>query len=143
MKPTTSKIELIPREEGNSPPMEVLSQRRVYPVVIKRREASGEGNANRMKKVLKAITNQRERQPDREVEMARKFVRGAVRSSMAHPSMAIRSSMGHPPKAVITRNSGLNKDLEILESYQVSPAVKRSINLPASRNVPAPLTARS
>ena len=103
MKPTTSKIELIPREEGNSPPMEVLSQRRVYPVVIKRREAAG---ANQMKKVLKAITNQRERQPDTEVVKARKFVRGAV-----------RSSMGHPPKAVITRNSGLNKDLEILESY--------------------------
>ena len=114
MKPTTSKIELIPREEGNSPPMEVLSQRRVYPVVIKRREATG---ANQMKKVMKAITNQRERQPDTEVVKARKFVRGAVRSSMAHPPMAIRSSMAHPPKAVITRNSGLNKDLEILESY--------------------------
>jgi len=94
--------------------MEVLSQRRVYPVVIKRREAIG---ANQIKKVLKALTNQRERQPDTEGVKARKFVRGAVRSSMAHPPMPTRSSMAHPPMAVITRNSGLNKDLEILESY--------------------------
>lgn len=92
---------------------------------------AGEG-ANRMKNIFKTLTTQRERQLDTEGVKARKFVRGTVRSSMA-PN----------PMGGITRNSALNKDLEILESYQVTPAVQRSINLPASRNLPAPLTARS
>ena len=74
-------------------------------MVIKRREVTGEG-ANRMKNVLKTLTTQRERQLDTEGVKARKFVRRTVRSSMAHP-----------PMAGITRNSALNKDLEILESY--------------------------
>lgn len=59
-----------------------------------------------MKNVLKTLTTQRERHPDTEGVKARKFVKRTVRSSMA-PA----------PVGGITRNSALNKDLEILESY--------------------------
>ena len=74
-------------------------------MVIKRREVTGEG-VNRMKNVLKTLTTQKERQLDTEGVKGRKFVRRNVRSSMA-PT----------PMGGITRNSALNKDLEILESY--------------------------
>jgi hypothetical protein len=83
----------------------VVTHRRVYPVVIKRREVTGEGS-NRMKNVLKALTSQRDPHPDTEGVKARKFIMRTVRSSMAPPQ-----------KAGITRNNALNKDLEILESY--------------------------
>ena len=136
LKVTTSKIELISREEtttqGNSPqPIDVVSHRRVYPVVIKRREVTKEG-VNQMKNVQKTLMTQREHHQDAEGVKARKSIRRTVRSSMAPPTMT-----------GITRNSALNKDLEILNSYQVTPAVQKSINLPASRNLSEYLTANS
>ncbi len=82
-----------------------MSQRRIYPVAIKRREADGEGGS-RMRKVLKTLTTQRERHADADGVKLSKFIRGSFRSSKAH----------HPMTGN-TKNSALNKDLEILESY--------------------------
>ena len=82
-----------------------MSQRRIFPVAIKRREVAGKG-FSRMRKVLKTLMTQRERQPDAGVVKPSKFIIETLRSSKAH----------HPMTGN-TRNSALNKDLEILESY--------------------------
>lgn len=71
----------------------------------------GEG-ASRMIKVLKTLRNLRERQGDTEGVKARNVIKGTVRSSMNSLKLS-----------GITRKNALNKDLEILESYFVSPAV--------------------